>query len=79
MCSAVNSVMFNIKANLDRSQERFCLIGFIFIATRIEMHLLYRIEDEECLKFSFTSKNEEIDSLDWFRALMKVLIKDIKE
>lgn len=76
LCSADNSVMVNIKANLDRSQERFCLIGFIFIATRIEMRLLNRIEDEECLKFSFKSKKEEIDSLDWIRSLMKVLIKD---
>lgn len=76
MCGADNSVMVNIKANLDRSQERFCLIGFIFIASRIEMHLLYRIEDEECLKFSFKSEKDEIDSLDWFRSLMKVLIKD---
>lgn len=76
MCGADNSVMFNIKANLDRPQERFCLIGFIFIATRVEMHLLYTIADEECLKFSFKSKKEEINSLDWFRSLMKVLIKD---
>lgn len=76
MCGADNSVMFNIKANLDRSQERFCLIGFIFTSTKIEMHMLFRIEDEECLKFSFKSKKEEINSLDWFRSLMKVLIKD---